>query len=289
MWFWLPYCVKKMILHLLRFPRMHILQCLQVMCHLPLWLNVLRHRPPFSESIVNCIWPVFPVLTLEWCGFSCPICEGCSLCSYGLFYFSISLCTISCGCCCWVRKDSCIRPVLVRVCDIETALQIRNKTTMKNNNSLLVCLDRDSESCQTVWLNFWISFSSCTFFFGSLVGGMIITLQYGIFVTCDCCNITCLGQSCHGFLVRWLRIILSACVFHLIKTNLIGGSQVSNYRWSQDIVSTITCMRQCSACFILTFCVLFRTLCHCGPRCCGCDSIIDIIIAIDVVNVIHHW
>ena len=36
-------------------PRMCILQCLQVMCHLPLWLNVSRHRPPSSEAIVSCI------------------------------------------------------------------------------------------------------------------------------------------------------------------------------------------------------------------------------------------
>ena len=161
-----------------------------------------------------------------------------------------------------------IRPVLFRVCDIETALRIGNEFAIQYNNSFFVCLDSDSELCRTGWLICRISFCSCVFIGGSLVGRVIVSIQYGIYC----------------FFVRRLCTIQSARYVPLIETRSIVQIHVRGVSKSGDIMLIIKRRRWWSSRLRLTVRVPCRTLCPCGLAWCG----VDIIIAIGITNVVNH-
>ena len=76
-----------------------------------------------------------------------------------------------------------------------------NEFAIQYLNSFFVCLPSDSELCRTGLLICWISFCSCVFIGGSLIGRVIVSVEYGMYC----------------FFVRRLCIIQSVCYVLLIE------------------------------------------------------------------------
>jgi hypothetical protein len=76
-----------------------------------------------------------------------------------------------------------------------------NEFAIQYLNSFFVCLPRDSELCRSGWLICWISYCSCVFIGGSLIGRVSVSVEYGMYC----------------FFVRRFCIIQSVCYVPLIE------------------------------------------------------------------------